>query len=148
MAKFRFGLDTLQSGMRAFVGLADVTSAPTNVDPTTNTTPGKVGMAINTNTGNWQLVRNVTGSAPTVIDLGSNFTVNVTDLLELTLSCGPNDSAIAYRVVNISTGNETQGTISSNIPANTTFLSTSVWITNNATAASAVMAIAKIYQEY
>jgi len=143
----RFGLNTLQAGMRAFVGVTDVISSPTNVDPTTSTTPGKVGMAINASTGNWQLVTNVTGSAPTATDLDANFAVNTTSLFQLELFCAPNDSAISYEVTNISTGNKTRGTISTNLPANTTFLTIAAWITNNATAASAILALNEIHVE-
>jgi hypothetical protein len=143
----RFGLDTLQTGMRSFIGLADVTTVPTNVDPTTNTTPGKIGVAINASTGNWQLVTNVTASAPAVTDLGANFPVNVTNLLELTLSCSANDGGISWVVTNLSSGNESRGRVTTNLPANTTFLSPSIWVTNNATAAAAILAIAKIYME-
>lgn len=132
----RIATRTLQSGNRAFFGLADVTTAPTNVDPTTSTTPGKIGIAINANTGNWSFVNNITGTAPTATALGSNFPVNNTDLYELVMYSAPNGSSIGYRVTNLSTGNTTTGSVSTNIPSNTTFLAPLMWMTNNATAAS------------
>lgn len=147
LVKIRFGLDTLQTGMRAFLGIVDVTTASGNVDPTTNTTPGKVGLAINASTGNWQLVYNLTGAAPTVLDLGANFPVNTTHLLELTLACSPNDAAISYQVKNLSTGNVANGSLSTNIPAAATFMAVQGWITNNAQAAAAIMAVNKVYVE-
>lgn len=140
----RFGLNTLQVGMRAFLGVVDVTTAPTNVDPTTNATPGKIGLAINANTGNWKLVNNVSGTAPTVLDLGANFPVNNTDLLEMLLFCAPNDSWVSYQVVNLSTGNRVNGLLTANIPAVATFLAAQVWITNNTTAAAAILAYSGI----
>jgi hypothetical protein len=143
----RFGLNTLQSGNRAFVGITDVTTAPTNVDPTTSTAPGKAGMAINANTGNWQFVANVTGSAPTVTDLGANFAVNTTSLFQLEIFCGSNDSAISYEITNLSTGNKIRASVTTNIPASTTFLTISAWITNNATAAAAILVINEINVE-
>src|SRR6185369_4081029 len=114
-------------------------SNPTNVDPTTNTTPGKVGMAINANTGNWNFVNNITGTAPTVNALGASFPVNTTDLYELVLYCSQNGSSIGWRVTDLSTGAQTSGSASANIPASTTFLAPLTWITNNATAAAAIM---------
>jgi hypothetical protein len=133
----RFGLSTLQSGNRGFWGLADVTSAPTNVDPTTATAPGKLGIAINANSGNLKWVNNTTGSAPTVADLGASFPVNTTDLYELIIYSAPNSSSITYRVKDITTGSVTSDTtVSTNIPANTTFLAPQMWMTNNATAAA------------
>lgn len=68
------GLEALQVGMRSFVGLYDGTpGAPTNVDPLAVTAQGKIGMAINANTGNWNLIHNLSGTAPTAIALGASF---------------------------------------------------------------------------
>jgi hypothetical protein len=143
----RFGTSTLASGNRAFVGLSDSIAAPTNVDPTTSGTIGKLGMAINANTGNWNVVHNVAGTAPTIIGLGANFPVNNSALYELVLFSAPNGSSIGYRVTNLSTGNQTSGTISTNMPAATTFLAPQFWITNNATAAAAIMDFSGWYLE-
>lgn len=144
----RFALSgTLQSGMRFFAGIQDTAANPTNVDPTTATTPGKVGLAINANTGNWNIVHNLSGAAPTVVPLGASFPVNNTDLIELTLFAKPNDTVITYRVTNWSTGAQTTGTISTNLPANTTFMVPSVWITNNAAAAVASFDYISTYVE-
>jgi hypothetical protein len=146
-AVFRFGLTTLQTGMRVYAGLVDSTTSPTNVDPTTSTTPGKIGMAINASTGNWNLVHCVTASAPTVIALGANFPVNTTNLYELVLFCAPNSSGVGYRVTNLSSNLNTSGTITTNQPANTTFLTPAVWVTNNAQAAAAAMDFVSVYVE-
>jgi hypothetical protein len=133
----RFGLTTLQTGMRMFVGLTDnATTAPTNIDPTTSTTPGKIGMAINASTGNWNLVHNITGTIPTVIALGASYPVDTTSLHEMILYAKPNDTVITYRITNLSTGAQTSGTLSTNLPASTTPLGRTCWATNNATAAA------------
>lgn len=143
----RFGLNTLQSGNRAFIGLADSITAPTNVDPTTNTTPGRLGMAINANTGNWNWINNITGTAPTVTNLGATFPINTTDLFELIIFCQEDGSTITYRVTDISTGAQVTGSTSTNIPGSTTFLAPMNWITNNATAAAAIMDFGGWYLE-
>lgn len=133
----RFGTSTLASGNRVFVGLTDSTSAPTNIDPTTNITPGMLGMAINASTGNWNWINNVTGSAPTVTGLGANFPVNTTSLYELVMYSPPNGSSITYRITNLSTAAVTSDTVvSTNIPGTTTFLAPRFWATNNLTAAA------------
>jgi hypothetical protein len=133
----RFGLTTLQTGMRMFIGLTDnATTAPTNIDPTTSTTPGKIGMAINASTGNWNLVHNITGTAPTVIPLGASYPVDTTSLYEMVLFAKPNDTVITYRITNLSTTAQTSGTLSTNLPATTTPLGRTCWATNNATAAA------------
>lgn len=143
----RFGTETLAAGNRAFIGLADTIAAPTNVDPTTSATIGKVGLAINASTGNWKLVTNTAASVPTATDLGANFTVNTTSLYELVLFSAPNGTTIGYRVTNISTGSQTSGTLAANMPANTSFLAPQVWITNNATTAAASISLGGWYLE-
>ncbi|MEO5948919.1 MAG: hypothetical protein ABIP74_00795 [Candidatus Saccharimonas sp.] len=144
----RFGTSTLASGNRAFVGLSDSVAAPTNIDPTTTGTGiGRIGMAINASTGNWNFVNNISGTAPTVAALGANFPVSTTALYELILYSPPNGSAISYRVQNLSTGNQTSGSVSTNIPAATTFLAPQFWITNNATAAAAIIDFSGWYLE-
>ena len=129
----RFGLTTTVAGNRMFVGLVDTVAAPTNIDPLTSSANGKIGMAINANTGNWSLVHNIAGTAPTVIALGASFPVNTTSLLELVLFAKPNDTVVTYRATNLSTGAQTSGTLSTNLPATTTFLARVIWITNNTT---------------
>lgn len=143
----RFGLSGLQTGNRVFAGIQDTAANPTNVDPTTTTTPGKIGLAINANTGNWNLVHNLTGAAPTVIALGANFPVNITDALELTLFCGANSAGVGYRVLNLTSNLSASGTITTNQPANTTFLTPSIWCCNNATAAAVTLDFISCYIE-
>jgi hypothetical protein len=133
----RFGLTTLATGNRAFFGLSDAaTTAPTNVDPLTSVTIGKIGMACSASTGNWSFVNNVAGTSPTVLALGTNFPVDTTTLYEMVLSSKPNDTIIGYRLTNLSSSVQLSGSVSLNIPANTTPLGRQAWMTNNATAAA------------
>jgi hypothetical protein len=133
---WRFGVEQLVAGQRFFVGLADTINNPTNVDPLTSPTIGKIGIAANTNTGNWQLVNNAAGTAPTVTNLGANFLINPTDILELTISALPGSSNIDATLVNKSTGNSVTVSITANIFPATTFFAPVIWMTNNATAAT------------
>lgn len=146
----RFALSGLQTGMRAFVGIWDREANPTNIDPTTSTAVGaggKIGLAINANTGNWNLIHHPVSTTPTVIPLGANFPVNNTDLLELILFSRPNDTQVSYRVTNWSTNQQTSGAITTNLPTNTTFLAPVAWITNNAQSAAATMDFISTYVE-
>ena len=139
----RFSIDTLVSGNRAFIGISDSISSPTNVDPLTSTTPGKVGIAFNSNTGNLFLVNNVSGTAPTTLDLGANFPNVAGRFLELILYCPPNGSAINYKLNDYSNSLTTSGSLTTNIPANTSFLNPNFWITNNTTSSAAILALYK-----
>jgi hypothetical protein len=129
----RFSFDTLRTGNCFFTGLIDTISALTNFDPTTSSTNSKIGIAINTNSGNLNIIHNNAGTAPTIIPLGVNFPINTTNLYELILYAAPNSSTVGYRVTNLSNNQQTSGTISSNLPANTVFLARRIWMTNNAT---------------
>ena len=143
-----FGLATMQAGQRAFFGIDSNTAAATNIDPLTAAAQSKIGMAINVNTGNWNLINNVAGTTPTVLALGANFPVDTTTLYELILTCSPNGSAIAYRITNKNTGSSVSGSLTSNIPAATTFMHLYCWITNNATAAAVAPMFGKIAMEF
>lgn len=143
----RFGLSTLAAGNRAFVGLSSSIANPTNVDPLTSPTIGRVGVAINLNTGNWNFVTNAVGAVPTVTPLGATMPVNNTDLYELVLHSAPNGTVIGWRVTNISTGAQVSGSAAANIPTNTTFLAPQFWLTNNATAAAAILDFSSWYLE-
>lgn len=134
----RFGLSAIQASNRFFAGLRDVVTAPTNVDPFTNTTPGVIGIAANTATdANWRIVHALTGATPTNIALGANFPVNATDLIELVLFCRPfltTVGNIGYRVRRYTTTGdpafEATGTLSTNLPAGTTLLHPGLWMVN------------------
>lgn len=132
----RFWLNALQAGNRACVCLSSGTGAPTNIDPLTSTTNSTIGLAINTNTGNWQLIRNIAGTAPTVVDLGATFPVNTTDVLELVITRKRNSTEVLYSVTILNSGAKTSGTLTTNIPAANTAMTFNSWITNNATAAA------------
>lgn len=141
---FRFGLSATAANNRVYVGWANTTSALSNVDHFTNTSIDRVGMYIDANTGNWNLIHNTSGSAATTIGLGANFPVNTTDLLELRLNCEPNASTITYVVKNLSTGNSTSGTLSSNLPTAGNWLAAHTWINTNTGSTAIALDVAKV----
>lgn len=131
-----FALDTLQTGLRFFTGLEGTVTAATNVDPTTSTTNAKIGVACNANTGNFQFINNTAGSTPTVLDLGASFPVNTTDLYRVVCVVQSNTASLWYHVTNLTSGAVASNTITTNLPAATTYLAAKTWMTNNATAAA------------
>jgi hypothetical protein len=132
----RFGTSKIALGNHAFVGLADSISALSDLDPIASTTPGKIGVAIDDATGNWQFVSNMTGMVPTATDLGANFPVNTTDLYELVMYSPPDGTTISWRVSDLSTGQRTTGVASANIPDASTFLAPQFWIASGDAAAA------------
>jgi hypothetical protein len=144
----RFGLTTLAGGNRAFFGLSDAaTTAPTNVDPLTSVTIGKIGMACAANSGSWSFVNNVAATSPTILALGTSYPVDTTTLYEMVLSAKPNATIIEYRLTNLSSSFQTTGSLSTNIPVNTTPLGRQAWMTNNATAAAVAFDLSRFSLE-
>jgi hypothetical protein len=143
-----FGLSVMQVGQRAFFGVDSNGSNPTNVDPLTTTAQSKVGMAINTNTGTWNLINNIAGTAPTVLVLNAGFPVDITTLYELYLSRASNAAGIFYRITNKNTGAAVSGTLTTNIPAAATFVDFYAWSSNNATAAAVTLVLGRVAEEY
>lgn len=132
----RFSLSVLAAGNRFFCGLADSLAAPTNVDPTTSSAVGKIGIGINANSGAWNLVNNIVGTVPTVLALNSLPAIAANDILELTLYSASASSVVGYRFRNITGTGEVSGILNANIPAPPTFLAPWKYMTNNATATS------------
>lgn len=150
----RFRLSATQVNSRFFAGLRDVVSAPTNVDPFTSTTPGAVGIVANLATSaNWRIAHNISGTAPTTIDLGASYNVSTDDIVELTLFSPPYTSgtpSINYRVAKYSglavLAGATEGTLTTNLPAVNTFLNPTIWMVN-VTAAVASFQVVSITLE-
>lgn len=132
----RFALSTQNAAQRFFAGLTSNGAAPTNIDDFADTTSGKIGLAVNTNTGNWRLIHNTQGTVPASIDLGATMPVNNTDLMELLLFSPKSGTSVFYRVRNMTTGAVVTGTLSTNLPAATQFLLPLIKMTNNTAAAT------------
>jgi hypothetical protein len=122
---------------RFFAGVWATTSAPTNVEPSTQT--NCIGVAQLSSSTNLQIVYG--GSvAQAAIDLGTNFPGNTlsTDLYELILFAPPNsNNTVYYKVSRLNTSFVAEGTLTAatpgtQLPLNTTLLSGPViWKTNN-----------------
>jgi hypothetical protein len=141
----RFAVTTLAAGMRSFIGVTqNAATAPTNIDPLTNTVNGKIGMAINSNTGNWNFIHNISGTVPTVINLGASFPVTAAGYYEFIMYTPPASATTNYYVKNMETGLSTTSFINTNKPTPATLLGRQFWATNNATASAVVISFNKI----
>jgi hypothetical protein len=139
-------------GARMFVGLRNVVTAPTNVEP--NTLTNIVGVAQLSTSNNLHIVFGGS-AAQTAIELGANFPANTqsADLYELTLYSPPwAANTLHYRVERVgtsfvATGQLGPGTAGVTLPAATTLLAHAAWRTNNATALAVGIDICNIYFE-
>jgi hypothetical protein len=137
----RFGVSDAAAvaGARMFVGLASSISAPTNVEPSTET--NQIGIGQLSTSNNLHIIFG--GSvAQTPIDLGVNFPANTlsVDWYEFVMFSPKDSSAqVNYRVTRLNTGDVADGFITNTtpgttLPATTTNMSFRSWRTNNATA--------------
>lgn len=150
----RFGVsDTiLRSAARTFVGMSSSTVAPTNVDPATLT--NSIGIGHTASDTNWYFYYGGT-TAQKRMDLGSNFPINNTDLLDFSLWSPPDANGVIYFCLERIALNAlyiTYGTINSNgsavyLPSNTTLLAFRAWRNNNTAAAAVGIDISSIYLE-
>jgi hypothetical protein len=139
----RFAMTTNLANARAFVGLYASTAALTNADP--SSLVNVVGMSLDSADANWQIISNdQTGTAPKV-DLGANFAKSTTAVYEVRFWAAPKDTLINYNVLRLDTPASVTGTLSSDIPQSTVFLTPYIWITNNATASAAQIEMSRLY---
>lgn len=141
------GIKLSVTGLRAYMGFRGSGSAPTGVDP--STLVNICGFGKDDDDVNWQFMVNDASGAATKVDLGASFPANTaeTDWYTFTTYCPPNASIIYYHVKNETTGVETSGSVTTNLPVSTTFLAWQNWVSNGATAASAAMDFGTLYIE-
>lgn len=143
----RLSLTTLQATGMGFFGLYGSTAAlATTLLLSAVVNCIGIGFQRGTHT-NWQLVHNDGTGAPTLIDLGANFPINTTHVLTLFIMAAPNSGTIGVRVVNETTGDSTELTISTDMPVATQFLSPHNYMNNDATAAAVAYDCAGVYIE-
>lgn len=134
---------------RAFVGMANTTGAPTDVEPSSIT--NIVGMGWDAADTNIQIMHRGTG-AVTKIDLGASFpvpTANNTEVYELSMFSPANTTTqtVGYRVQNMATGDIAEGTITTNLPTTTTALAPRGWMSVGGTSSVIGIALMKLYVE-
>jgi hypothetical protein len=148
---FRFAVSdaTLNTGGEVFVGLSNIQTTMTN--GTAFNVEGmfdSVGLYAIDGETTYRIGSNDNSGNATRTDLGASFPVNITDFYELILFAKPNDTNIHYEVTNISTGANTSGTLSSDLPRNTIGLGVQIIRGNNASTSSApAFDISQIYAE-
>lgn len=141
-----FGVST--ATMRAFVGMANTTSAPTDVEPSTIT--NIIGMGWDAADTNVQIMHRGTG-AVTKIDLGASFPVPTADqssVYELALFALPGTTqSVGYEVADLVSGAVATGVITTNLPTNTTLLAPRGWMSVGGTSSVIGIALMSLYLE-
>lgn len=133
---------------RAFVGMANTTGAPTDVEPSTIT--NMIGMGWDAADTNIQLMYRGAG-AVTKIDLGASFPVPTADrtkAYEIALFSPPGTTqSVSYEVTDLATGAVATGTITTNLPSTTTLLAPRGWMSVGGTSSVIGVALMSLYLE-
>ncbi len=139
----RVAFTTLSTNRRGLFGLASVTTAIST---------SQVPSALQNFIGfTWDAAettlrfQHAAAATPTRVDLGANFpTDNTAAFYTMILHSNANGSDIFYRVVREDTGNAIEGSVSANIPANTTFLTPHLYMNNGGDAAAVAFDCARM----
>lgn len=133
---------------RAFVGFTGSTSAPTDVQPSSLT--NMFGMGWDAADTNIQFMYNDGSGTATKVDLGASFprpTADRTEVYEIALFCASNTTTIYYQITNLTTGAVATGSVTTDIPSNTTLLSPRGWMSVGGTSSVIGIALKSLYIE-
>ena len=143
----RISLTTLQATGMGFFGLYGSTAAlPTTLTLAAAINCIGIGFQRGTHT-RWQLVANDGTGAPTLTDMGANFAIATGGVLTLFIAAPPNGSSVWVRVVDEVSGAVFEQEITTDLPANTQFLSPRLFMNNGATAAAIAYDCSGVYVE-
>ena len=143
----RISLTTLQATGMGFFGLYGSTVAlATTLTLATAINCIGIGFQRGTHT-RWQLVANDGTGAPTLTDMGASFGIATGGVLTLYIAAPPNGSSVWVRVVDEVSGAVFEQEITTDLPANTQFLSPRLFMNNGATAAAVAYDCSGVYVE-
>lgn len=132
----RFGFSVANTtNKQAFIGFRNSSSAIAgNTNPSSLT--NMIGFGIDATQTTMRFFVNDGSGTATPTNLGANFPTNTnsTDMYEVRIFAAPNAGTVYYWAKNLSTGNTTSGSASSDLPSSTTFLCPHIWIGNGADA--------------
>lgn len=128
-------LNPSPANMRSFFGLFTPGTIG-NVEP--DTILNMIGFGSKAGDANLSFMHNDGSGSATMVALGANFPARATDnVYEMLLQSVANSGTITYSITDLATGNVSTGSTSSDLPANTVFLTNVMWVNNGVTAAKA-----------
>lgn len=144
--EFEFAIGN-NASMRMSVGISATAAGPTMTsEPSAHT--NCIMMGFDSTDTNHQIMHNDAAGTCTKIDLGASFPINATTALyRLVLTATANASTVAYAVTRIDTGATASGTLSTNLPSNTTFMYWNMSVGNAAQARAASILVYHVLGE-
>ena len=145
-AIFRFGIAQAQTNMRWFVGMYSAVTSISNVEPTNLGTI--LGFGINSGETTVRFMNNDGSGVATTVDLGSGFPATTANVVyEAHLYVAPNSTTINYYLERLDSTEKAEGSVTTNIPPSTVFLTPHLYINNSSTSADAIMDFIQIQVE-
>lgn len=143
----RINLSTLPANHRGFFGLTSSTGAiSTTQSPIALT--NCLGFAYESGETNWRFQHNDSSGSATRVDLGANFPTNsTTAVFTMFVYSALNGSEIGYRLVREETGDIVDGSVNTDLPSNTTFMTYHNYMNNGGTAAACSFDCGGVYIE-
>lgn len=111
------------TSQRFFMGMRNLTSAPTDVNP--STLVNCIGFGWDAADANCQIFHNDASGTATKIDLGASWPVPVADraaMYDVMIYAAPNTDSVFVYVKDLATGLEATAELTTDIPAQTTYL--------------------------
>jgi hypothetical protein len=137
-AIFRFGIAQAQTNMRWFVGMYSAVTAISNVEPTSLGTI--LGFGINSGDTNVKFMYNDGSGTASVVDFGAAFpATSANTVYEAHLYATPNSSVVNYYLERLDSTDKIEGSVNTNVPPSTVFLTPHLYINNATTSADAIM---------
>jgi len=133
---------------RAFVGMRNVTTAPTDVQP--SSLVNLLGFGWDAADTNIQFMHNDASGTATKVDLGGSFPVptsDATQAYECALFCAPNGSTIYYEFTDLTTGAVAAGSVTTDLPSTTTLLAPFGYMSVGGTSSVIGIALMSLYLE-
>ncbi|MBC7480108.1 MAG: hypothetical protein H7317_18800, partial [Pseudorhodobacter sp.] len=132
---------------RAFFGMGSLTTAPTDVDPSTGIS--NVFMGWDAADANVQMMTNDAVGTCTKVDLGAAFAVPTTDrtaLYELVLYCPRGTTqSVAWTVTDLVSGAMASGTFTTDLPSTSTLLAPRGWMSVGGTSSVIGFGLNSVY---
>lgn len=143
----RFCIASTTALQRMFIGFSNSTGAIATTQVISALT-NMIGIGFDSSETVMSIYVNDGAGTATKISLGANFPSNSTStIFDFSLFCPPNASSVFYQVTNMATGSVATGELTTDLPANTTFLAYHAYMNNGGTAAAVVLGLARIYTE-
>lgn len=143
----RFVIDTVLANMRWFVGLYGSAAVIGNVNPSSLT--NIIGFGIDSGQTTVRFFNNDGAGTATATDMGASFPATTAAVVyEIRIFCAPNGSTVYYSIERLDSAALVEGSVTTDIPANTQLLSPQIWMNNGAAGAAAVaVAVVSQYME-